>query len=302
METLTRNIDITYEGQQGYIDINTFLTSQFHFVGILNEIQKELFPEQGLSIKIKATKEGSFKIELLLITAVQVYLLNKENIDILLKTITVLGNIIRIRNFLKGKKADKTTNINDQVRVEINIDGNNNVINFDRDSFNIYKNNESVNTAIQKNFELLENDENISGITIKEKDGKEEETVYIPRRDFQNLTNDNEYLKSDKKYEQKTARLYIKKSDYFPKETHVIWNFIYDSLPIKATIRSQEFIKKINEGERFAQGDALDAELVVELEFDEKLNTNVRTGKYDIIEVHKIIRRDEQKLLFDEKE
>jgi len=211
-------------------------------------------------------------------------------------------NIIRIRNFLKGKKADKTTTINDQVRLEINVNGDNNVINIDKDSFNIYKNNGSVDTAVQKNFELLENDENISGITIKEKDGKEEETVYIPRQDFQNLSSDNEYLKSDKKYEQKPARLYIKKSDYFPKETHVIWNFIYDSLPIKATIHSQEFIKKINEGERFAQGDALDAELIIEMEFDEKLNTNVRTGKYEVTEVHKIIRRDEQKLLFDEKE
>jgi len=66
---------------------------------------------------------------------VQTYLINKESIDILLKTIEVLKDIINIRNFLKGKVANKETIIQDQVKLEININGNYNSISIDKESF-----------------------------------------------------------------------------------------------------------------------------------------------------------------------
>lgn len=297
MKETNKNIVIKYDGQHGFIDINTFLTSQFHFLSIINEIQQELFPEEKISIKIKALKEGSFDVEMLFIAAASTYLFNSNSCDILLKMVGTFADVISIAGLLKGEKAtSETTTENGQIKIEVN--GDNNTVIVAKESFAIYKKNPQIAEALKKNFELLDEDQSVSGLKIMDKDEKRE-LVSIDRSEFSDMTAENPYLSKEKQVTLKDSEiLYIKKPDHFPKETSVSWNFIYDGVPVKARITDQSFIKNINEGERFGQGDALRAKLAIELEWDDKLCTFVRNGKYEIIEVLDIIRRPEQHKLF----
>lgn len=296
MNTLTQNIEITYNGEQGYIDINTFLTSQFHILGIFNEIQQELYPDEKITIKLKAFKEGSFNVEMFFMAAVTTYLFNKEPADILLKMIGTFSDFITIGNLLRGKKADKEIPLHDD-SIKLEINGNNNTVIINKNSFEIYKSNPMITEALNKNFELLDDDDNISGLTISNKETGTE-IITVPKINFQNFVKDNEYFQKEKKINPTKATLYIKKADHFPKETYVIWNFIYDGSGIKATIKDQDFIKRINDGERFGQGDALEVELLIEQEWAEKLNTYIRSGKYEVLKVYDIVRRQKEKKLF----
>lgn len=292
---ITKNIEIKYDGTEGYIDINTFLTSQFHILGIINELQQELFPDREISIKIKAFSKGSFSVELVFMTGLMSYLFNKEAADIFIRMLGTFADLISIGSLLKGKKADDVQVRGDQV--VINVTGDNNTITVNKESYRIYQTNQSVNTAMRKNFELLDNDEAVSGVQITDIDTSEV-LIDIPRDDFTGLTCGNEYFDKHVESDTRPAVLYIKKPDHFPKNV-ARWSFFYDGAPITAVIKDQEFIAQINAGEKFGQGDALQVELKTEYVWDDRFNTKIRNGKYEVLSVSGIIRRPEQKSLFD---
>jgi hypothetical protein len=55
-----------YAGDLDSINLDTLLDSQYQFKHILDEIQRELYKENKLEIKVVATQKGSFELKLLL--------------------------------------------------------------------------------------------------------------------------------------------------------------------------------------------------------------------------------------------
>ena len=53
-----KDYEFKYLGNSHYIDINTLLSSQFHFSAIVNEVKSQLFPEVNLKIKVKSFEKG----------------------------------------------------------------------------------------------------------------------------------------------------------------------------------------------------------------------------------------------------
>jgi len=290
---LQKNIEITYDGELNYIDADTFLLSQFNLIAIIAEIHKDIFPDHKFNIKIQALKRGSFEVELMLLSAYSVSLFNNITLD---KVVDVFTSLIALGILLKGKMATKTVINGDQVNIT-NIHNNN--ITIPMEAYELYTKNESISSALKKNFDALKKDEEVVSLIIKDKNN-DKEIVKIERHQFDNFIVENEYLLNTKKFITKKARLYIRKIDFATKENSVNWEFQYAENKIKAKIISKEFLNTINAGERFSKGDGLDVLLNVEMMWSDEFKVYEGTGRYEIIEVYRIIRRDEEPPLFEE--
>lgn len=282
-----------YKGDVAYIDIETLLSSQLHFVTIVNEVQRSLLPEIELKIRVEAPSKGSFIFQHLYQWAVENDIFSKDRIEY----ISNLGGaaafiygavkgLIIVFSHLKGTKATKIEEQKgDKVKI-FNESGQ--FIYADRSVFNIYTTNQALNEAFRKQAEVLEQDENVDGIQLINKETKEV-IVDVPREKFADFQHGNAYLSGERIDKPKpTTRLYIKKPDLFPKsQERVIWEFIYDGKPIKATITDAGFISQINEGLRVGQGDSVIVDLKIIAEFDKRFNTHI-DKRYEITSVKSI--------------
>lgn len=75
------------------------------------------------------------------------------------------------------------------------------------------------------------------------------------------------------------------------------WEFYYRGIKkISAAITDENFLERVNNGERFGRGDTLIADLEIVKELDQKLGVLVNKS-YKIIRVYDIQRRQEQQAL-----
>lgn len=300
MKKVQKIYEYKYMGEQNYIDINTLLTSQFHFSFILNEIQKEVCPELELKIKIQSFDKGSFDVNHIIELSNSGIFILSMNIDHIARMFSIVSNYLIIKKYLKNNRADSVKEVgNNKVEIKINHTGAGPLI-IDQGAFKIYQKNESLDTAIRKNIQALENDKEIEGVIIKEKESSKP-LITIKREDFFALTQPNSYL--DKETKDKifgNQIVYIKKPDHYPRKV-AKWSFIHRGRSIVASITDDKFISQINEGERFGQGDSLDVTLKTFYKWDERYKTYIETGKYEIVHVNKIGRREEQIKIFDPK-
>ena len=288
-----KEFEFSYGGGNS-IDINTLLTSQFHFLAILNELQKELSPASKLNIKVTGFKKGSFVIQMVLEGSFINELFNADNAKALGGILMGAGSLFKIYKYLKGDKADKIKEIaNDNI--EIHCKGDNNSITVNKNIFNIYRTNTVVNNAINKNFELLEDAETITDIKITET-GQKKPIVKVDRSDFENLTKPNSYL--DKNQDEQIyieEMVFIKKPNLFPDKNHsVIWEFLHKGRDIKAKITDINFIREINDGIKVGQGDRLIVDLKIYYKWEDKYNTFIEANKFEILKVHKKESRNTQ--------
>lgn len=91
MNTTIEKYDFKYECTPNTIDINTLLASQFHFVSMINEIQKHIYPDYELKIKVDAPKDGSFIFQQIYELTQNDSLFSKENLDYLVSIKELVG-------------------------------------------------------------------------------------------------------------------------------------------------------------------------------------------------------------------
>ncbi len=279
--------EFKYDGDN-FIDLNTLITSQFHFLATFNELQKELYPDASVKIKVGAFKEGSFILELLSETTWLENLFSNDSVEVAGEVLTGFATILTIRKLLKGKKAQNTKeNKNGTVDITVS-DGS--VVTIKDSIFNIYQNSTVVNKAIEKNFELLNKDTEIEGIKITEVTSKKikKDILDIDRKAFDDISQPNEYLeKSQTENTLFNERLFIKKPNLFPQKNRIwSWDFIHRGRDLKAKITDKKFLKDINNGLRVGQGDRIIVDLKVYYKFDKRFNTWVEANKFDVIKVH----------------
>lgn len=275
-----------YNGEIDFIDINTLLSTQIHFVSIINEVQRNIFPEIDLKINVEAPKKGSFIFQQIYEWTANSDIFTKDKVEylnnlggVVTYIMVAVGGLYELFKFLKGKKAEK---IEDDGNGKIRIKNNEGeILIVENVIFNLYTSNQSLNDAFRKQAEALENDINVEGIQIINQD-KNQVIVDVKRDAFNNFTNNNEYLNSTIIEKPKSSiRLFIKKPDLFPKTDKVTWEFIYDGRNIKAIITDSNFINKINNGLRVGQGDCMVVDLIIIAEYDKRFNTHI-DKKYEI--------------------
>lgn len=276
------------------IDANTLINNLLHFTNIVQEVNKELGTNRKIDIKINALQEGSFLVHIML----QSNLINQlgdiftaENIKIAGSIVTVVGGIYKAAVFLRGKKPvvvesnDKTTTIK-------NESGNVTVI--DNRVINIYNSNQVVRESISKEFETLNNDANISSFDILDKDDKP--IVEITREDFFPISNLEDFevqIEPHERVVKKTGILSITSLSF---EGNNKWVFYFDGNRFNARINDDEFVKLVDSGEKFAKGDALEAEFEIKQEYYEPANAFVNKS-YRVTKIIRHIPRPEQNII-----
>ncbi|MEX1213318.1 MAG: hypothetical protein WEA36_10775 [Balneolaceae bacterium] len=282
-----------YKGENSSIDLNTLLTTQFHYAAILDEICSKVAPNHRFKITINGFQKKSFGVEQL-IELVAVGSLpfgaNKDEIKTILK---LLGEYIQIKLVLNGEKADEDQI--EKVGNNIRITGhNNNLTIVTTEAFNFYNENTTLDEATRKAAEALDRDEEIDGVEISDSESNEP-IIDIGRNDFGILKQPNKNFSEKESVEEirEDQIMHIKRFDYEPQKT-TRFSFIYhDRKTNGVTISDEDFLEEVRQGARFGNGDGLRVRLKVKKDRDKMADVFVEVG-YDILKVYEIIKREQQ--------
>ncbi len=283
MESTTRRLQIKYNSEFHQINVKTLLNSLFNITGILEEINQELNIEcntyRKINMNIKAFPKGSFNVDLDIINAVSqaADFFSHADIHTAQSIVQILIDLLRLKKLLRGKKPKEVEEKDDKITIK---NDDNAKITVDQRTFNIYANNVTVNASINKNFENLANDDEISGLEIG--DEKSTQQIDIDGSDFNSLSSENELLEENtKEIIIKEARCTIIKIVF---EENRKWQFYYEGNKISAYVNDEHFMKQVEKGENFSKGDVLICKLKIHQLFDESVNTFINRD-YEIIEV-----------------
>ena len=123
------------------------------------------------------------------------------------------------------------------------------------------------------------------------KSGNDLSIVEIPKEEFSSISNLIDFeIQSDERIVNKIGILSITSLSF---EINIKWVFYYEGNKFAAKINDDEFVRLIDSGEKFAKGDALEAEFEIKQEFYEPANTYVNKS-YKIIKIIRHIPRPEQ--------
>jgi hypothetical protein len=298
-KVVSEQFEFKYEGNTHFIDINTLLSSQFHFAAILQEIKSEIYPDVELKIKVKAFEKGSFNVNQLYEIAAVGGMFALENYEYIKTIFTVLKDFISLKKTLKGEKAEMIDRKGNDVIINFNISGKNNKLTVDKKAFEIFQYNPIVNNAFDQSIKLLDSDEEIQGIKLSNT-RTNKALLEIPREDFQEFKFENPYINDveDKKEKKAEVVIGIHKWVTTPKKGSK-WSFIYQNRIInQVVIKDDDFLRKIiDEKLRFGAGDALAVLLRVKLTKDEASGMYLES-KFEVLKVNGIKWRGEQIKLF----
>jgi len=272
------------------IDAKTLLESFGAIESALMSISRHGHPESKFSIKVKPFQKGSFEIPVEVKQALLATGLTLTSTDwaTAKASVKILLELIKLKLQLKGKEPKVVRRTGNDVQIQQNSRC---TINVDQRTFNIYVKDSEVGEAITKGFKALEADKEVKSFTVL--NSQREKLLDVPRRSFPLL---GKAKKDSADNEQKaTERLELPIfKPVLEKSIGHKWQFYYRGIKrISAAITDENFLERVNQGERFGRGDTLDVELEIVKEIDDKLKILVNKS-YKIIRVYDISRRQEQ--------
>ena len=275
--------EFKYEGNFKSLDALTVLHSQINFVTALKEIKDHKFPEIQLDIKIKGIEKGSLDINHIIEVGAITGMFVLDNYKYVESIFEIFGDIIKLKKLLKGEKASQALAVGND-KIEIHIHGDN--IQIHEEAFKIYQNSPVITNAFNNTSKLLSSNDDIDYIEVTEK-SKKKKLLKIDKSEFDMLAQENPYLVTLTDEQVKTNQiLFIKKPNLFPiKNKKWVWELIHTGRDIKAVIIDDVFLQKINNGLKVGQGDRLKADLKIYYKFDERLNTYLESGKYEVTNI-----------------
>jgi hypothetical protein len=287
----TKNFEIIFGEEQHEIESATLTTYLLNFSNLLQEVNQELNPGTKLKIKIQAFAPGSFKVQYRAENEIDPDNLFKDSADTqknVDEVMSVSHEILRIKKHVGGSmptlehEGEKIKIINDKGEIEL----------FREKAHKMYVSNRNIDNYAQKQFEIINADENIEEVIHKAND--EEVMFDLQREEFPLMSTvsplvDHKTLKPEVLKDQ-TLTLFK-----LVFERGYKWEFIYKQRKISATISDEALYDKIDEGSRFGKGDRFIVDLKEVKEFDETLQDYViRDKDYEVIEYKKHIERPKQ--------
>jgi hypothetical protein len=274
-------------GGNNLIDYKTLFGSQSHFVSALNIIQQKHQNSGDFQIKVGTFKDGSFDVPYF----AEFYnhagqllkpFLTKDNAEALAKTLGAVAALINIHKFLKGEKP-KTETPKDDNTTELSF-GSNNKIQISNFHLTVYKGDSSVIQHIEKAFEHIENDEEVTNVELYTKD--KTPIVKLNREDISALTHKNPYHDKEEKETVSKVKVFVKKANFYKdKKGPWKWEFIWNQRVIKAVINDKNFEEVVKAGKNFRQGTRLIVDLKRKFTWKHKLKMFVITN-YEITNVY----------------
>ncbi len=271
IEQKMNDIKIKYEGEENQINANTFINSLLHLSTVIQEINRELHPDRKIELKINALTPGSFVVDIHLQMSILDEigkLFTKENLSIAAEIAGVLGGIISIRQLLQKEKPAIINNTETHTTI---INNNGDKITIENKVYKIYTTNDTINNALSSEFDVLSGDNNIEGLTLF--DSKNEVLCSVNKSEFYPLSEGVfEEETQQNKIVPRTVTLIILRLSF---ERNMKWEFYYDGNKISAKMDDETFYSRIDDGETFAKGDCLEAEIEISQQFDITVNTYI---------------------------
>lgn len=297
---MTRNSNIyefKYEGDFQAVDALPVLYSQIAFINLITEIKNNLDSSVEINIKLQGLKKGSLEVHQLIELATNAAPgLIFANYDLIKKIFSIFRDLVKIKEFLGSKKADKTAeNKNGTVNIYLTVNGGTNHINASQEAFSLYTNNPNISNALLKTGEAINQSKDIEEITVRNISAKTP-IVSIDKKTSEKLKEDNPY--TDKLYTYDTVVdqvLGIKKPNLIPeKDKALYWDVIHKGSNIRVKITDRDFIAQVNNGLRVGKGDSIKVDIKKTMRFSKEYNMEVETGKYEVFKVHTFIPRNDQ--------
>jgi len=288
---------IIFEGDVEELDTDILIANLFNTTTMLQEVNKELKSQYKLEIKIKPFAIGSFNITYSIIAAglldAFVKAISSGASEYLKRLITIVIDQFNLKKFLGGKKPVAYTEKGNITQVENNYG---NIINVDKISFNIYKDNLITNDAMIRQCRALKKGGYIDKFSIKDEEGKL--LLEIDKKEFDLMCEQNELIEEGERQKiVEDAKLVIFKIVW---ESGYKWGFIYDGVKISAHITDEDSFNKIKSN-GFYEGDYFIARLKIIQRYDERVKTFINID-YEIEEIKEHIKTPKQKPLdFSEK-
>lgn len=282
---------VVFDGEVELISTEVLVANLLHTTRILEEINKELKGPK-IEITIKPFAPGSFEIIYAVIHVIGVTglltALTKGSLEYLKMLIDVVIDIYKLKKHLEGKPPIDCKQEGNKIKVKNNYG---NIIIVDGRAYENYKNNVSINDSLNQTFRAIEQNENIQGFKLTDKENKE--LFLAERKDFEKMFSRNELLMVDVKEKiVKNAKLVLHKVVF--KEGYK-WAFIYEGNLISAYIKDEDFFKNLYRY-KFGKGDCFDADLKIIQKYNEHYKAYINID-YEVIKVNKIKEGEEQKKL-----
>ncbi len=281
-----KNLEIKFGGYLHEIDVDLLIESLINYSSVTQESAAYLSPGIKVNIKIKAPREGSFIILLNLITENANDLFTRENIALTSEIIAIVGGLYGLKKWIAKNGKPETVKPNENNTIEIsNSNGN---ITISQNVYNIYQENPKVRENLRNTFSKLKERGEITDFSIRDVDA-EQNIFHVEKKDFSLLASDDDEI-DQKRQEVLKENQELSVFKVVFKENYK-WEFYYQGIKIYASVKDDEYFKKIEKGEvAFRSGDKLIVNLNIEQVFNESANTFVNDS-YHIIKVVKHIPR-----------
>jgi hypothetical protein len=287
-------------GGKNELDASTLGEVLLNTVALTEEANKVLGNYHPLNINVKSHKKGSFIVDL----AFQV----PEAIDAIVPLITpdnlktaklaiesivgLVASVLSLRKKLKNEAPKEIDIDGDNVTLTT---GNNNKVTTTINTYKLYFDNARGQKSVQDILNAVEGNKSVEDFSLL--DDKDEPLFEVNRKELPQLIAPIS-IESDTQ-RSKTVRVLLNILALDWQVTKNKWRFIFQGNKILAKIEDPEFANKVKNGERFANGDALEVDLEIEQEFDKSVNTFLNK-RYKVLKVIRHIPREIQPPLITE--
>lgn len=290
---------LRFGGEENDINATTYGLILINAVALLEEANKELQTGAYLEIKVKCERKGSYLVDLGIqsaaIVATVAPLITIENIETVKSVASkVISTATSALDLWKKLKGEKPKEVIEKGNTYVFVTGDNNKLEVDSSVKQLVFDNKRGQEAIANTFTALSIDRNVQDFTVL--DEKKETLFLAEKKDFPELSKKVEMAQPEKQTLSETTHLYITRQSFDPKKKS---DFLYKGFQITAWITDKEFWKTVDNGESFAKGDILFAELQTEQEFNKAINTYENKG-YVVNKVIQHIPRQQQPKLFND--
>ena len=256
----TGRIQIKFESESHQIDANTLINALVHYNALLAVVNENYGDgTKRIDIKVNALREGSFVIDLSLVSGLISALFSSGAAEYLANVVTISQAVLAAYKKLKGQPASTP-----ETQASIKIGGaditiNNSVVTI----YNLPATRESISKVI----ETASQDGAVSGMSVTA-DGNPD--VVIGRDEFESLIYDEfdvERLPEERIVEDDNATLTITDLSFRSKGA---WQFIYRGFRIRMAVRDAALMDMINGGAQFGKGDSIRVKLRIIQRYNEE--------------------------------
>ena len=254
---------------------------------ILDQINNEIDCSFQIGMRIQTFQPGSFEVPVELHPIILYALFApSEFLPHIRQSIKVLTEFLSLKKMLRGTepkeiiKGDGNTIIKNSDNTSITIHNN---------TYNLFQNNGTANTSMEKQFQQLSEDHSIECFEIT--DHERNSLFKSDRNDFEGMAQKQLTQSKDTLEEVKRVDLHIIKPVLDKKPS--AWRFMHKGIQISAQMKDTDFLERVIKGEQFAMGDRLQADMKIRQEFDNSLQTHIIKYR-EILKVHNHIPRPTQ--------